>query len=105
MTGELLFEIGTEEIPSDFLDEGIRQLQQLAESAFRDNLIQIQDELKTFGTPRRLVLIAEAVAETQEDTVQEITGPPKSAAFDPQGNPTKAALGFAKKQASGSKNG
>jgi glycyl-tRNA synthetase beta chain len=98
MTGELLFEIGTEEIPSDFLDEGIRQLQQLAESAFRDNLIQIQDELKTFGTPRRLVLIAEAVAETQEDTVQEITGPPKSAAFDSEGNPTKAALGFAKKQ-------
>jgi glycyl-tRNA synthetase beta chain len=98
MTGELLFEIGTEEIPSDFLDEGIRRLQQLAESAFRDNLIQIQGKLKTFGTPRRLVLFAEAVAETQDDTVQEITGPPKSAAFDSQGNPTKAALGFAKKQ-------
>jgi glycyl-tRNA synthetase beta chain len=98
MAGELLFEIGTEEIPSDFLDEGIKQLGQLAESAFRDNLIPIQGELQTFGTPRRLVLIAEGVAENQEDTVQEITGPPKSAAFDPQGNPTKAALGFAKKQ-------
>jgi len=98
MTGELLFEIGTEEIPSDFLDEGIKQLGQLAETAFRDNLIQIRGELQTFGTPRRLILIAKAVAENQGDTVQEITGPPKSAAFDPQGNPTKAALGFAKKQ-------
>jgi glycyl-tRNA synthetase beta chain len=98
MTGELLFEIGTEEIPSDFLDEGIRQLGQLAESAFRDNLIHVQGELQTFGTPRRLVLIAKGVAQKQEDTVQEITGPPKSAAFDPEGNPTKAARGFAKKQ-------
>ena len=98
MASELLFEIGTEEIPSDFLDEGIRQLGQLAETAFRDNLIQIQGELQTFGTPRRLILMAKAVAENQGDTVQEITGPPKSAAFDPQGNPTKAALGFAKKQ-------
>ena len=98
MTGELLFEIGTEEIPSDFLDEGIKQLGQLAETAFRDNLIQIRGELQTFGTPRRLILIAKAVAENQGDTVQEVTGPPKSAAFDPQGNPTKAALGFAKKQ-------
>ncbi|MBW1797388.1 MAG: glycine--tRNA ligase subunit beta, partial [Deltaproteobacteria bacterium] len=39
-----------------------------------------------------------AVAETQEDLVQEMTGPPKSVAYDEEGKPTKAALGFAKKQ-------
>jgi glycyl-tRNA synthetase beta chain len=98
MTGELLFEIGTEEIPSDFLDEGMKQIGRLAQTAFRDNLIQVRGELQTFGTPKRLVLIAKGLAEKQEDTIQEITGPPKSAAFDPEGKPTKAALGFAKKQ-------
>ena len=51
-----------------------------------------------FGTPRRLVLAAKALAEKQEDSVQEVIGPPKKAAFDDQGKPTRAALGFAQKQ-------
>jgi glycyl-tRNA synthetase beta chain len=99
MAGELIFEIGTEEIPSDFFDEGIKQLGQLAESHFKDNRIEMEERLETYGTPRRLILIAKALGENQGDTLQEITGPPKSAAFDAQGNPTKAVLGFAKKQA------
>ncbi|MGD8226485.1 MAG: glycine--tRNA ligase subunit beta [Desulfobacteraceae bacterium] len=98
MSGELLLEIGTEEIPSDFLDEGIKELGRLAESYLKEHRIQTGDGLEIHGTPRRLILIGKAIADKQGDTVQEITGPPKNAAFDAQGNPTKAALGFAKKQ-------
>jgi glycyl-tRNA synthetase beta chain len=97
MFGELLLEIGTEEIPSDYLDKGLEELKSLAETCLRDNRIEIKEEITAYGTPRRLVLVGRAVADKQEDTVQEMTGPPKRAAFDEQGNPTKAALGFAQR--------
>jgi glycyl-tRNA synthetase beta chain len=97
MFGELLLEIGTEEIPSDYLDKGLEELKSLAESCLRDNRIEIEGGLITYGTPRRLVLVGRAVADKQEDIVQEMTGPPKKAAFDEQGNPTKAAFGFAQR--------
>jgi len=98
MTAELLLEIGTEEIPSDYLENGLKELNRLAELYLKDNRIEIEGGLHTYGTPRRLVLVGKAIADTQEDTIQEITGPPQKAAFDKQGNPTKAAFGFAKKQ-------
>jgi glycyl-tRNA synthetase beta chain len=98
MFGELLLEIGTEEIPSDYLESGLEELRRLAESYLRDNRIEMEGGLHTCGTLRRLVLVGKAIADKQEDTVQEMTGPPKKAAFDEQGNPTKAAFGFAKKQ-------
>jgi len=95
---ELLLEIGTEEIPSDYLENGLKELKRLAELYLKDNRIEIEGGLHTYGTPRRLVLVGKAIADTQEDTIQEITGPPQKAAFDEEGNPTKAAFGFAKKQ-------
>ncbi len=95
---ELLLEIGTEEIPSDYLENGLKELKRLAEFYLKDNRIEIEGGLHTYGTPRRLVLVGKAIGDTQEDTVQEITGPPQKAAFDEEGNPTKAAFGFAKKQ-------
>jgi len=95
---ELLLEIGTEEIPSDYLDNALKELKRLAELYLKDNRIEIEGGLHTYGTPRRLVLVGKAIADTQEDTIQEITGPPQKAAFDEEGNPTKAAFGFAKKQ-------
>lgn len=98
MFGELLLEIGTEEIPSGYLEQGLQELRQLAESYLRDKRIEMKEGLATFGTPRRLVLVGRAIADKQEDTVQEMTGPPKKTGFDEQGNPTKAAFGFAKKQ-------
>jgi glycyl-tRNA synthetase beta chain len=97
MFNELLLEIGTEEIPSDYLEKGLEELKSLAESCLRDNRIESKEGITAYGTPRRLVLVGRAVADKQEDTVQEITGPPKKAAFDEQGNPTKAALGFAQR--------
>lgn len=98
MVAELLLEIGTEEIPSGYLDEGLKALKQLAEACLEENRIEMAGGIYTFGTPRRLVLIGKAIAEQQESLVQEITGPPKNVAYDDQGNPTKAAIGFAKKQ-------
>ena len=98
MTGELLLEIGTEEIPSDYLENGLRDLKRLVESHLRDERIVVGEGLEVYGTPRRLVLVGRAVADKQEDMVQEVTGPPKRAAFDGEGNPTKAAIGFAEKQ-------
>lgn len=96
--GELLLEIGTEEIPSAYLDNGIRELRRLAESYLRDSRIKVEGGLDSHGTLRRLVLVGSNIAEKQDDAVQEMTGPPKKVAFDESGNPTKAALGFAQKQ-------
>ena len=95
---ELLLEIGTEEIPSDYLENGLKELNRLAELYLKDNRIEIEGGLHVYGTPRRLVLVGKGIADTQKDTIQEITGPPQKAAFDEEGNPTKAAFGFAKKQ-------
>jgi glycyl-tRNA synthetase beta chain len=98
MVAELVLEIGTEEIPSGYLANGLRELARLADARLRDNRIEIAGDLLTYGTPRRLVLIGKAIAKTQVSLVQEITGPPKSVAYDTEGRPTRAALGFAQKQ-------
>ncbi|RLB12467.1 MAG: glycine--tRNA ligase subunit beta [Deltaproteobacteria bacterium] len=93
---ELILEIGTEEIPSGYIKNGLDQLKALSEEMFKKNRIAC-DEIGTYGTPRRLVLIARGISEKQEDTIQEIKGPPKNVSFDKQGNPTKAAISFAQK--------
>ncbi len=98
MVAELLLEIGTEEIPAGYLEKGLAELRRLTQALLEENRIEMAGGLYTYGTPRRVVLIGKAIAETQEDLMQEMTGPPKNVAFDEQGKPTKAAMGFAKKQ-------
>ena len=98
MTMELLLEIGTEEIPSGYLENGLRECGRLLETRLKENRIRMTGELQLSGTPRRLVLIGKGISERQKDLVQEISGPPKRVAYDEQGNPTKAALGFAQRQ-------
>lgn len=98
MGGELLLEIGTEEIPSGYLEDGLRGFKALAQASFEENRIDLAGDLHTHGTPRRLILTGKDIAGRQEDLVQEVTGPPKSVAYDKEGKPTKAALGFAAKQ-------
>jgi glycyl-tRNA synthetase beta chain len=98
MGAELLLEIGTEEIPADYLDNGIRELKRLAESYLREARIEVEGGLSSYGTLRRLVLVGRGIAENQADAIQDMTGPPKKIAFDNDGNPTKAAIGFAQKQ-------
>ncbi|NWF54398.1 MAG: glycine--tRNA ligase subunit beta [Syntrophaceae bacterium] len=94
---ELLLEIGTEEIPSGFIPKALEEMQSLLERGFQAQRIAYKD-VKAMGTPRRLVLVATGVAPAQEGRVVETIGPAKRIAFDPQGNPTKAALGFARGQ-------
>ena len=57
-----------------------------------------EDTLEVFGAPRRLTAIAKNVLLRQEDVTREITGPPKSVAYDAMGEPTRAAFSFAEKQ-------
>ena len=95
MPSDLLLEVGTEEIPSGYLDDALDAFKGLAEASFKENRIKSPGDIRVFGTPRRLVLAASGLEEKQEDAVHEVTGPPKKSAFDPAGNPTKAALGFA----------
>ena len=94
---ELLLEIGTEEIPAGFVPQALMDLEALAKRELEANRIDFSGT-KTLGTPRRLVLVIESVSEKQKDEETRKIGPSKQAAFDAKGNPTKAAIGFAKSQ-------
>ena len=94
---ELLFEIGTEEIPAGFIPQALTDLESLAKKELEASRIDFNG-IKTLGTPRRFVLVIESVSEKQKDEETRKVGPSKQAAFDGKGNPTKAAIGFAKSQ-------
>ncbi len=94
---ELLLEIGTEEIPPGFIPKALNDIEDIARREFLLNRIG-HGEIKTFGTPRRLVLFINDVNEFQNDILIKKIGPSKDSAFDKDGNPTKAAIGFAKSQ-------
>ncbi len=97
MTGEFLLEIGTEEIPASFVTGALQWL----ETQFANTLEACRIDhgtIRTYATPRRMVLHAESISLRQADREIEKTGPPVSSAFDEHGNPTKAAVGFAKSQ-------
>ncbi|MFA4910815.1 MAG: glycine--tRNA ligase subunit beta [Desulfobacteria bacterium] len=97
MSKELLLEIGTEEIPSGFVPKALKDMKELIEKELKNLRIGF-GEIKTLGTPRRLVLYIDHMSDKQEDTYAEIIGPSKKVAFDENGNPTKAAIGFARAQ-------
>ena len=94
---ELLLEIGTEEIPAGFIPQALMDLESLAKKELEVSRIDFKG-IKTLGTPRRLVLVIESVSEKQRDEETKKIGPSKQSAFDEKGNPTKAAIGFAKGQ-------
>ena len=96
-TRDFLVELGTEELPptqlkklSDAFKQGI--LDGLDTAELRDGIT-----IQSFAAPRRLAVLVSNLAEKQEDRDEVIFGPPANIAFDADGNPTKAALGFAKK--------
>ena len=97
MTKELLFEIGTEEIPSGYMGAALKDLEAQARGIFRDQRIACSG-IRTYGTPRRLTLHVERLQETQDALVREVVGPARAVAFDQEGRPTKAAVGFARAQ-------
>jgi glycyl-tRNA synthetase beta chain len=94
---ELLLEIGTEEIPAGFVLQALSDLKELVQKEFEANRIDFKG-IRTLGTPRRIVLHIESVSEKQRDEEVRKIGPAKATAFDSNGTPTKAAIGFAKGQ-------
>lgn len=94
-TRDLLFEIGTEELPSSPLNKALKQLDGLVKERFARERINYRD-YTIFSTPRRIAFLMRGVAETQESSVLEYKGPAKKLAFDAEGNPTPAAAGFAR---------
>jgi glycyl-tRNA synthetase beta chain len=91
----LLFEIGCEELPAAFIGPALAELTQLARQGLADARIAC-GPIRALGTPRRLALIVESLADRQEDRVREVLGPAVKVAFDASGQPTNAARGFAK---------
>lgn len=92
---DLLFEIGTEELPARFVTWGLSELQRVAAEEIAEFRLEYA-EMTTLGTPRRLALSVRGLCEKQPDLEEKVRGPQKQQAVDAQGQYTKAALGFAK---------
>ena len=97
MPKDLLFEIGTEEIPAGFIPGALKSMEELAAKSLEAARLS-HGKMRAMGNPRRLALHVAGLAERQPDSVRVALGPPKKAAFDESGRPTKAAEGFAKSQ-------
>ena len=95
MAKDLLFEIGTEEIPARFMPGVLDRLAELANKELAEKRIE-HGEIRTLGTPRRIALLISAVAETQSEQTTRKKGPSAKVAFDQAGKPTKAVEGFAR---------
>lgn len=94
-TQELVFEIGTEELPSAALIKATENLKQLVEEGLQGAHLSF-DAVECVGTPRRLAVFVHGLAPQTEAIEQHFRGPQAAAAFDADGNPTKAAQGFAR---------
>ncbi|MBX6423999.1 glycine--tRNA ligase subunit beta [Thermosulfurimonas sp. F29] len=97
MAKDLLFEVGCEELPARFVEPALESMAEEAERLLSERGLSF-GEIRTLGTPRRLTLFVAELSERQPDRVEEVMGPPRRVAFDEAGNPTPAALGFARKQ-------
>lgn len=97
MERELLLEIGTEELPASWLPELTRQIRDGLDAALKSHRLLPDAAVESYSTPRRLTARIAKIAERQTDLDEMLTGPPVSAAFGPDGQPTSAAVGFARK--------
>ncbi len=95
MAAELFLEIGTEELPAGFQRPAMRDLERLLCKEL-DSARIAYGQVRTFATPRRLAISVADVAPGQQRQELELSGPSVKVAFDAEGKPTKAALGFAR---------
>ncbi|PLX85873.1 MAG: glycine--tRNA ligase subunit beta [Desulfuromonas sp.] len=95
MSAELFIELGTEEIPAGFIPKALDDMSRLLTQELDKARIGF-GEITTYATPRRLAVSVQEVSRLQERQELEVTGPPARIAFDADGNPTKAAEGFAR---------
>ena len=97
MERELLLEIGTEELPASWLPDLTRQIRDGLGAALKSHRLLPDAPVEGYSTPRRLTARVAKIAERQPDLDELVTGPPVAAAYGPDGRPTPAAIGFAKK--------
>lgn len=100
---EVLLEVGSEEIPASMLPKAEDDLRANLEKLLSAESLADGVCVETFSAPRRLVACLRGVREKQADVASEVTGPPKSVAYDAVGEPTRAAHRFAEKQGVGLK--
>ena len=96
-TADLLFEMGHEEIPAGYMPPVLTQLREVATESLTRHRVPF-DTIETFGTPRRITISIKDVKTLQESQEIEVVGPPKRVAYTENGEPTAAAIGFAKTQ-------
>jgi glycyl-tRNA synthetase beta chain len=97
MAKNLIFEIGTEEMPAASMQRFREDYLKTAAEIFDNNNLEY-NKMEVYSTPRRLVLAVEQLAEKQEDQREIVRGPAVNIAFDDNGEPTKAGEGFARGQ-------
>ncbi len=95
-TRDFLLEIGTEEMPSAPLNNAVKQLGKLVTSGLKEAGLS-HGEVRVVSSPRRLAVLVGAVATATDEVHEVLRGPAVKIAFDADGNPTKAAEGFARK--------
>ncbi len=97
MSQDLLLEIGTEEMPANILPSLVAQMQELADAKLKEARLAFE-KVTVYATPRRIAVLVKDAAERQADEEVKKRGPSIQAAFDKDGNPTRAAQGFARGQ-------
>ena len=98
MDRELLLEIGVEEMPASWLPALTAAAGGAAGGAAdRSRACRAERTVEAHSTPRRLTACLAELIDRQEDRDETVMGPPVSAAFDAEGHPTNAGLGFARK--------
>ena len=95
-TRDFLFELGVEEMPSAPLNNAVKQLESLMGKGL-DEAGLAHGAIRVISSPRRLAVLVDSVAEATEEIHSVLRGPSAKIAFDAEGNPTKAAEGFARK--------
>lgn len=95
MSRDLLLEIGTEEMPANVMPAAVSQLEELAKEKLSAARLSFEN-VKVYGTPRRLAVLVTGAADRQADESLKKRGPSVSVAFDADGKPTRAAEGFAR---------
>lgn len=91
----ILFELGCEELPP----KSLKPLRDALQASVAEQLSAAEitfDSIKAFAAPRRLAIQIEGISDKQPDRTEQKRGPAIKAAFDSDGNPTRAAMGFAK---------
>ncbi|MCL2767015.1 MAG: glycine--tRNA ligase subunit beta [Peptococcaceae bacterium] len=97
---DFLLEIGVEELPARFLDPALKELEESAGKVLKEQRLSYE-EIKTYGAPRRMALLVKGLAENQETLQKEVKGPALKSAYNQDGSPSKALLGFSKSQGVG----